>query len=701
MSISITKQPLKYNLAVGKNLWTLSGATQSNQLYLTGVLVNGTTASILESPKNPAGVTHIDISRILKTKLAPENIETIDTFANASTMILDYRLNYGNKLGLTQSFTTLSNVKYVLNGYKPENIIDWNYTNHIPFSVIYDTCEELLGERIRFSTKFQQLSNYPTTNNIPTYKIFNDEYQTQTIFNVIEQSDEVVSQDLINIAPSFVKWTFYDENNTILKEHIESINLTTGAGPFDDECTIGTQSTLERILHIPSGTQNLKDAGIYPTGSNADLVKRYKVGVWTRDTCLDCPPDFDGFIMKVNTTLTASGTSNANSIRLPLIGENYFVDWGDGNVEYNLTQTAEPVSPSLTTNHTYATGGTYSIKIGGGLSSIKYNNQTGRDRLKLIDIEQWGNINWNSFNSAFYGCSNFNNYTTTDVPNLSNVTDMSSMFRNTPFNSNINNWNVSNVTAMANMFRQATSFNQNINDWDTSSVTTMREMFRQANSFNQPLNDWDTSSVSDMVGMFQINTAFNQDLDNWNTSNVNSMLLMFGGASAFNGDVTTWNTSNVTNMGAMFAETNAFNQDISGWNTSNVTLMANMFNLATAFNQDISSWNVNNVSNFTQILDGATLFNQDLGTWTLREEGTNLIQGLNNSGLSTENYSRTLIGWANYANTNGGQPSGVTLGATGLSFSSTNYGGSPYDNAVDARNYLLSIGWTITGDTEV
>jgi hypothetical protein len=300
MSISITKQPLQYNLAVGKNIWTLSGATQSNQLYLSAVVISGTTASVYESPRNPAGVSHIDISRVLKSKLAPENIETISQFSNATSMILDYRLNYGSKLGLTQSFTNLSGVKYVLNGWKPENIIDWDYTAFLPFSVIYNTCENT-NDLIRFSTKFRQLSNYPHTDNVSKYKIFNNEYQTQTIFNVIQQSDQVIQNDTLNVAPSFVKYEFFDENNNLLKSHIASINLTTGAGPWDTECNLGTQSTLERILHIPTGTQNLKDWNIYPTGLTASLVKNYKVGVWTRDTCISCPPG--------TTTTTTSTTT--------------------------------------------------------------------------------------------------------------------------------------------------------------------------------------------------------------------------------------------------------------------------------------------------------------------------------------------------------------------------------------------------------
>ena len=56
---------------------------------------------------------------------------------------------------------------------------------------------------------------------------------------------------------------------------------------------------------------------------------------------------------------------------------------------------------------------------------------------------------------------------------------------------------------------------------------------------------------------------------------------------------------------------------------------------------------------------------------------------LSNCNMSTENYSRTLIGWANYVSSvipaspgpakSADIPAGVTLGAAGLSYNSTNY----------------------------
>ncbi|MGX3010033.1 BspA family leucine-rich repeat surface protein [Helicobacter sp. 23-1044] len=85
------------------------------------------------------------------------------------------------------------------------------------------------------------------------------------------------------------------------------------------------------------------------------------------------------------------------------------------------------------------------------------------------------------------------------------ITDMSDLFENSNRKdfSGIEHWNVSNVTDMSSMFSGAKSFNQPLNSWNVSNVTSMSFMFGFAESFNQPLDSWNVSNVTDMECMFE------------------------------------------------------------------------------------------------------------------------------------------------------------------------------------------------------
>jgi hypothetical protein len=75
---------------------------------------------------------------------------------------------------------------------------------------------------------------------------------------------------------------------------------------------------------------------------------------------------------------------------------------------------------------------------------------------------------------------------------------------------------------------------------------------------------------------------------------------------------------------------------------------------------------------------------------------TNIFLG-NTLTLSTENYSRILIGWANYVSANSETPINVVLGGGNRTYNQFPYTtGQTYNDAVAARAYLVSRGWTIT-----
>ena len=364
-----------------------------------------------------------------------------------------------------------------------------------------------------------------------------------------------------------------------------------------------------------------------------------------------------GYRPLVTTWRTASPNE---SITIPVGSSTgaYTVDWGDGTV-VNVTGDA---------SHVYASAGEHQVVISGDFTRIYLNshpvaqapcNHISDDCLhqtssaqKLQSIDQWGDIRWESMNSAFEGASNMV-YRANDAPDLSSVTDMSQMFFYAEsfngdisswdvsgvtdmsdmfsvavsFNSDISSWNVSSVTDMSNMFYVASSFNSDISSWSVSNVTDMSRMFAQAESFNGDISSWSVSNVTDMSSMFRSAESFNDDISPWDVSGVTDMSHMFRGADSFNGDISTWDVSGVTNMSWMFSGADSFNGDVSPWDVSGVTGMSGMFGSATSFNGDISEWDVSGVTDMSAMLGGAYSFTQNLGSWYITLDDTSIDDG--------------------------------------------------------------------------
>ena len=87
---------------------------------------------------------------------------------------------------------------------------------------------------------------------------------------------------------------------------------------------------------------------------------------------------------------------------------------------------------------------TFTVRITGTFPHFYLDNRTDiKD--KLLSVDQWGNIAWESMNSTFEGASNLM-LKAMDMPDLSDVENMSSMFEGaTSFNQDIGGWNVSKV----------------------------------------------------------------------------------------------------------------------------------------------------------------------------------------------------------------------------------------------------------------
>ena len=440
------------------------------------------------------------------------------------------------------------------------------------------------------------------------------------------------------------------------------------------------------------------------------------------------------------------GSSNENQITIPGSGTDYTIEWVEVEEDNGTWQEVDGGHSGSTTGtdeHTvdFPDPGTYQVSISGDFTRIffgLYGLGGGGDEEKIIDVVQWGDIEWSTMSGAFRYTSNLN-ISATDAPDLSQVSDVSLMFHSAlSLNADIGHWDTGNVEDMTQMFNGAESFNGDIGDWNTENVTSMRSMFRAAVSFNQDIGGWNTGSVNDMAGMFWIAESFNgdigdwdtgqvtdmwmmfreagsfdQDLGNWNTGNVTNMSEMFRNAESFNGDIGHWDTGNVEDMSQMFHGAESFNGDIGDWNTKNVTSMRSMFSLAQSFNQDLGNWgtgnvtNMNamfrnaesfngdighwdtgNVENMSSMFSGAASFNQDLGDWDVSNVGGTSSMGnmLDGSGLSVENYDNILTGWAQQQ-----VQSDVTLGASGLYYC---------HSADDRQDLITDSNWSINDEGE-
>ncbi|TVQ44345.1 MAG: BspA family leucine-rich repeat surface protein, partial [Saprospirales bacterium] len=327
-----------------------------------------------------------------------------------------------------------------------------------------------------------------------------------------------------------------------------------------------------------------------------------------------------------------SGVTDSNEILIPGSGSSYLIEWEEIDNPVNSGSLIGSQNQLVS----FPGPGIYRVSISGDFQSIQFNNEG--DRLKLLSIEQWGDIKWTTMESAFMGCNNME-LNATDTPDLSRVESMSkTFFLCFNFNSYINHWDVSNVTNMDSLFALSI-FNQPLSDWDVSKVTTMSGMFSYS-LFNQDLNNWDVSNVTNMSWMFSGATDFNGDISNWDVSNVTNMSWMFSSATDFNGDISNWDVSNVTDMSFMFNFARNFNVDIDFWDVSSVTNMSAMFWHVSAFNQPLNNWYVSNVKDMSGMFNGASSFNQPLDNWD--------VSGVTNMGgmfLQARTFNQPLNIW--------------------------------------------------------
>ena len=92
---------------------------------------------------------------------------------------------------------------------------------------------------------------------------------------------------------------------------------------------------------------------------------------------------------------------------------------------------------------------------------------------------------------------------------------------------------------------------------DVSQITNMDSIFEHSN-YSGDISKWDVSNVTSMFKMFAFNREFNSPLNNWNTSNVVCTENMFWNARAFDQNISSWNLENAVICNYMFDKAESF-----------------------------------------------------------------------------------------------------------------------------------------------
>ena len=612
---------------------------------------NGRTINMLNFPIDNNGVRFLDYSEDLGYNLPAIGRNTLELKYTGNQTSTTYEVNFLQTLILSwrywvakpQALSDFLDFELPNNGLNDE----WVRYAQEGFSFVFRI--ELVKDGVTYFKNYEiEINNYDSTSVVSDINL---KTSSNDDVNVIVNGD-VMTIEAIHVHPD--PWDIDNLWGFIAERGVEQDprpQISTEWAHTQPNAPLLPVEGLDRVKKELIDANTLKfSARVNTIGLPSDVTFVSRV----QSPMVNGGIPINAFIFDVKSD--NDGTSENDEFEIPTTGGGYSYNayWYEvGNPSNNGSELG------LTGNYVikFDSEGTYRVGITGAFPRIFFNNQ--KDRLKLIDIIQWGEIAWVSMVDAFHGCENLTTFTANDSPNLTGVSSIEKMFRGCiNLIAQIGHWNVSNIVNFTDLFLNAQKFNTYIGDWDVSNGESFSRMFQG------------TSSVPH---------EFNQDISKWNVSKGR----LFNGMFEFNG---------------------AFNQDITGWNMINATNTRDMFR-SCPFNFDISVFNMPNNSNYVLMFRDSA-FNHNLGSWVLRTAGVSLsqiFQAPSGVGMSTENYTDTLVGWANYVKNNGDAPNDVSMTLqSNRVFDSSRSGGAEFADAGAARDYLINIAnWSITGDSVI
>lgn len=134
---------------------------------------------------------------------------------------------------------------------------------------------------------------------------------------------------------------------------------------------------------------------------------------------------------------------------------------------------------------------------------------------KLREVVQFGTQKWRSFQSTFAKCRYMNFASACDSPDLSYVTNMSSMFDGcSNFNSDLSGWDVSHVTNMLYLFRGCSAFDQDLGAWELKNCKylSLAECAMSTENYSKTLQGWaQKTDLSQGFRLYALGKHFDRD----------------------------------------------------------------------------------------------------------------------------------------------------------------------------------------------
>jgi surface protein len=261
-------------------------------------------------------------------------------------------------------------------------------------------------------------------------------------------------------------------------------------------------------VHLKKGTGSYQDITgkygitIYTIGETAPFVVNNgeKAEFTIKVTLGSSSREYSFIIDKHNPLITKWKPSGA-SITIPTNSTrhtyNYNIEiWNEDGTSLLESKTGVTGNYTSTTN-AVKTAGMVQVHIRGTFPHIYFNNAGDKD--KIISVEQWGDIQWQSMEFAFCGCTNLTSVSGKSPLFADGGISCQSMFAGcSKFNSDLSGWDTSNVRYFTSMFKGASSFNQDISHFKINNLISADQMLdnsaMDSDNYDELLKAWATQA---------------------------------------------------------------------------------------------------------------------------------------------------------------------------------------------------------------